>query len=602
MYCVTERLLHVDLSTVTVTEEKIPADIYRKYIGGRGLAAKLMLDMVEPGIDPLSEKNVLIFSVGPAAGTGLQGSDRICLAAKSPLTGLLFNCSMGGIFASTFKSAGFDALAIKGKAGSPKYLLLGWNGVEILDAGAIIGKSPREVLTYFSDKYKNFEVCTVGVAGENLVSYAGIFHPRLKGRGGIAGRGGIGAIMASKNLKAIVIEKEVVVANKKTIAVASEDKFKEIRVDVGKKLIQNVKHFTNFGTAAGVKMINDLGAMATRNLDDEVFEKARDICGESLKERFYKKNIACNNCPVACGKLCDIDGKLVKGPEYETLYSMGSMVGVGDLGSIIRASDLCDQYGLDTITMGVSIAFAIECFLQGYLTKDQTGGLELRFGDPDLILELIAKTANLEGIGKLLAKGTRKMAEILGGDTWKYAYQVKGLELAGHSPRALKVMAVGYATGTRGGSHQDTRPRYAPDFKVFDGKEALAVSTQNLSAIGDSLIQCRFLMEASFGPVLSETYTELLEAMMGWKMDVAELNEIGARIWHAERQFNVREGVSRECDSLPYKVTHEKIKSGPLEGEFVPPAKLEEMLDEYYRLRSCDSNGIPQSDALLNTK
>ena len=266
--------------------------------------------------------------------------------------------------------------------------------------------------------------------------------------------------------------------------------------------------------------------------------------------------------------------------------------------SIVKANNLCNDYGMDTITMGVTIAFAIECFERDIISKDGAGGCDLRFGDGDLILSLIEDTARRQGIGNLLAEGTKRMSQVLGGDAWKYAYQVKGLEVAGHSPRALKVMSIGYATGTRGGSHHDTRPRYGPSFSDYEGKVEQAIASQNVSAVGDSLTQCRFIMEAGCGIVFNHMYINLLEAVTGWSPSVTELNEIGERICNMERIFNVREGICRKDDTLPYRVIWEEIPQGPLKGQRTTPEKLEELLDSYYQLRGWDNNGIPSSKTL----
>ena len=588
-------LAKVNLNTQKFTIETIPSDSLRKFLGGRGLAAKIMLEMVKPGIDPLSQDNILVFATGPIAGTGVQGSDRVCIAAKSPLTGLFFHCSMGGRFGSTLRQAGYDAVVIIGKADEPKYIFVNEGNIEIRNAGELMGKSPGEVLASLSTKMKDFEVCATGIAGENLVRYAGIVHPRRKGRHGIAGRGGLGTVMASKNLKAIAIKRD----KKGSIrGISSNALLRDVRERIQNNLNTATKRLTLLGTPFGVQLINSLGGLGTRNLNDETFEYADDISGEKLRDNYYQKNIGCHSCPIACGKLCELGGQLLKNPEYETLYALGSMVGVGDLDSIIKANNLCDKYGLDTISTGVSIAFAIECFEKGILSKEETNGYNLSFGDGDLILTLIEDIAQRKGIGNLLAEGTKRMSQILGRDSWKYAYQVKGLELPGHSARGLKVMSIGYATGARGGSHQDTRPRYGPGMSDFEGKVEQAIASQNVSAVGDSLIQCRFVMEAGCGINFNDIYTQLLEATTEWVPNTTELNVIGERIWNMERIFNLREGICRDDDTLPYKVMWEEVPRGPLKGQKTSLGKLKELLDRYYQLRGADENGIPRREVI----
>lgn len=593
---VMERVAHVNLSTQRIDIEKISDETFRKLLGGNGLAAKIMLERASSGIDALSPENILIFATGLLTGTGIQGSDRVCIAAKSPLTGLFFYSTMGGRFASALKQSGYDAVVVTGKADKPKYVFLDKGNVEIRDAEELKGRSPKEVLTSISSKIRDFEVCTTGIAGENLVKYAAIVHPRINGRDGVAGRGGLGTVMGSKNLKAIVVKR----SEKEKLKIHSETLLKDVMVTIQANLNSNlkIKHLTLLGTSSGILKMNTLGTLGTRNLTDETFEYAESISGERLRDHYYRKNISCHSCPVACGKLCELGGKFLKNPEYETLYALGSMVGVNNLDTIIAANKLCDEYGLDTITMGVSIAFAIECFERGILSKREAGGHELRFGDGDLILTLVEETARRQGIGNLLAEGTKRMSQILGGESWKYAYQVKGLEIPGHSARALKVMSIGYATGPRGGSHQDTRRQYEPSMIDYDGKVEQAIPSQNMCAVGDSLIQCRFVMETGCGKNFNDVYSNLLEAVTGWRPDTAELNEIGERIFNMGRIFNVREGISGKDDILPYRVMEEGIPRGPLAGQRTPPEKLAELLDKYYQLRGWDENGIPQVQTL----
>lgn len=588
------RLGKVNLSTGIITTETLPDDIFKKLLGGRGLATKIMLEIISPGVNPLSEENALIFATGPITGTGVQGSDRVNLTAKSPLTGLVFHCSMGGRFASTLKHAGYDVVAIMGKSDTPKYILVNEGRIDVCDGSELMGKSPQEVLASLSTKIKDLEVCAIGIAGENLVRYANIIHPRLNGRPGVAGRGGLGAVMGSKNLKAVVVQH----GEKSEVEVHSDPLLRDIKHRIQTALSERTAHLTSIGTAFGVKVINALGALGTRNVREETFEMASAISGERLRDEYYRKNISCYSCPVACGKLCDLDGRLVKNPEYETLYALGSMVGVGDPEAIMRANILCDEYGLDTMSMGVTTAFAIDCFENGFISAQRAGSRTLRFGDAGLVLALIEETAHRHSIGDLLAEGTRRMSEILGGDSWKYAYQVKGLEIAGHSPRVVKNLAIGYATNTRGGSHQDARPRYIEGMDTYVGKVELAIADQHLSAVGDSLVQCRFVMESALGREFNSEYSNLLKAVTGLDLSPAELNEIGERIFNMERVFNVREGIQRKDDTLPFKVMREGIPEGLHKGERIDQKKLEELLVNYYQVRGWNENGIPHKETI----
>ena len=594
MFGVTGRLARVDLGSGTVAIEAIPNSTFTRLLGGNGLAADIILRGVPPGVDPLSPENILVFATGPLVGTGIQGTDRLCIAAKSPLTGLFFDSYLGGRFASTLKQAGFDALAVVGKADAPKYIVLSDGGVEIRGAEGLVGKSPKEAMLDLTAEMKDVEVCSIGAAGENLVRYACIVHPRRTARSGVAGRGGLGAVMGAKNLKAVVAQR----GQKDKLKVYSSGGLKELKPQIQVNLDEKTKHLQTMGTAFGVGLINSLGALVSMNATEETFADAESISGERLRNQYYRRNISCHSCPVACGKLMELDGELVKNPEYEAIYALGTMVGLGDIETIARANELCDEYGLDAISVGVTIAFAIECFQKGLLSAEECQGYDLRYGDGRLILSLIEATARRRGIGNLLAEGSRRMSQAVGKDSWKYAYHVKGLELAGHSARAHKVLSIGYATGTRGGTHQDRRPRYGPGMRSYEGKVEQAVASQNQTAVGDSLVQCRLVMEAGLGIGFNENYTNLLAAVTGWGPDATELNVIGERICNMERLFNVREGISRKDDTLPYRAMWEAVPPGATPGELTPPETLEAMLNSFYTLRGWDQNGIPTKETL----
>jgi aldehyde:ferredoxin oxidoreductase len=587
-------LADINLSQESVTVKTISEDVLKKFLGGNGIAVNEISNRLAPGIDAFSPENILVFATGPLTATDVYGNDRLCVAAKSPLTNLFFDSILGGRLASSLKSTGFGALAVTGKAKRLSYLLVSPNSIQIHDASNLQGKSPQEVHDFFSSKYEGCETCAIGIAGENKIRYASIVHSRENNRGGIAGRGGLGAVMGSKNLKAIVIQRG---ENRKT-EISSPDKLKILMGPYLSSFKEKNAHFSIVGTPGGVKFFNYLGGFGTRNLQDEMFEGADSINGDYLKNNYYKKNISCFRCPIACGKLCLVDSQLVKNPELETVYAFGGMNGISNIEAIIRANTLCDKYGMDTISMGVSLAFIVECTEKGLLPPSISSEHKICFGNDLQLVELITDTANRKGIGDLLAEGTRRMAEIIGNDTWKYTHQVKGLEICAHSARISKVLSIGYATNTRGGTHQDARPSYGPGCGNYEGKALAAVNSQHLSSIGDSLILCRFIMEGGLGSSLNETYCDILEAITGWRPSATELKEIGERIVNLERIFNVKEGVNRNQDTLTYRIMNEEIPRGPSKGQRTPPEKLQEMLDEYYSLRGWDKNGIPEQSTL----
>jgi len=362
----------------------------------------------------------------------------------------------------------------------------------------------------------------------------------------------------------------------------------------------------NLGTPVLVNMINTIGGLGVRNLQEEQSSRAPEIGGEKLKELFFERNDTCFGCPIACGKTLRLPpeqgGLRWKMPEYETLFSLGSMVDNWDAASMLKLNSLCDQYGLDTISMGVTISFALECFEKGYLTARDTGGKNLRFGNPALLLDLVEETGQRIGFGDLLAEGSFRLAEWLGKDSANLLYCFKKVEVAGHSARALKGMSLGYATATRGGSHHDARPtlQYAGEFDRTNAQiaPAFAFRTQNFTAMNDSLTQCRFASERGFGGVINENYVKMINAVTGWDLTLEAIEKIGERIYNLERVFNCREGVSRKDDALPYRTSTEPIPDGPSKGMHTPPEEFASMIEDYYRLRGWDSNGIPTREKI----
>jgi aldehyde:ferredoxin oxidoreductase len=362
----------------------------------------------------------------------------------------------------------------------------------------------------------------------------------------------------------------------------------------------------NLGTPVLVNMINTVGGLGVRNLQEEHSPRAPEIGGERLKELFFERNDTCFGCPIACGKTFRLpvsqEGLRWKMPEYETLFSLGSMLDNWDPASLLKLNALCDQWGLDTISMGVTLSFAIECFEKGFLTPQDTGGRTLRFGDAEMILELVEETGKRQGFGDALAEGSFRLAQRIGKGAADLLYCFKKVEAAGHSARALKGMAIGYSTATRGGSHHDARPTLLY-MGEFDRKQAqiapsFALRTQNFTALDDSLTQCRFASERGYGGLINENYLKMINGVTGWSLNLAEVESIGERIYNLERAFNCREGVSRKDDNLPRRVANEPIPSGASQGMYCSPQEFNGMLDEYYRLRGWDANGIPSAEKL----
>jgi aldehyde:ferredoxin oxidoreductase len=590
------RMLHVDLTTGQVAIETFDEAFARDYLGGNGFAVRLLYERLAAGIDPLAPANMVVFAVGPATDTLIPGATRCCAATKSPLTGLFCDSTFGGMFASMQKRAGFDAISITGRASQPVYVLVHEEGAEIKPATDLWGQYTRETNHAIHDREAaEVEVLSIGPAGENLVRFACVVHTWDKSRDGVAGRGGLGAVMGSKHLKAVAV------TGRRKTTMADPTAVKALLNDIREPLKVGTAGLKQYGTTILVNMINKIGALGVRNLQTEYYDKAEAISGETFREAYFDKDTTCFKCPVACGKDFHVqDGEYAgtrwKMPEYETIFALGSMLDNVHKGSIVKANELCDQLGMDTISLGVTLSFAFECFEKGLLDQERTGRA-LTFGDYHTILDLIEATAYRRGIGEALAEGSVRLAAQLGGTARQYLYAVKGMEMPAHSARVLKGMSLGYATATRGGSHHDTRPtlQYATDHDNTTpaGKPEFAVKNQHFTAVGDSLTQCRFVSERGFGSMLGESYPRLINAVTGWHLSLADVERIGERIWNLERAFNVREGVRRSQDVLPYRVMYEPVPEGMHQGMHCPPEELNAMLDAYYALRGWTSEGVP---------
>jgi len=592
------KILYIDLSKEGVKTKETNEKLARNYFGGVGFGAKILYEEVKPKADPLSPDNILIITAGPISGLSFMGAGRTTFVSKSPLTNGWMHSNMGGSFAAHMKFAGYDTIVIKGKASEPVMIKIDDENVEILPAEELWGKGAIGAQKIFKEKYgKEYDTFAIGPAGENLVRYACIIGSGARA----AGRGGLGGVMGSKNLKLVAVK------GSKKVEIADPEGFKEFRKGFTKKITQKLVNYTLYGTPIIVNPINEIhGGLGTRNWQEETFNGAHKISGEVLKEKHFVRNTACFGCPVACGKVFrslrnpEITSE---GPEYESIYALGSACGVDDPNVLIEADRKCDEYGLDTISTGLSIAFIMECYEKGLISEEELDGIKANFGNSEALLTFIDKIAKREGVGNLLAEGTKRMAEKVGKDSWKFAIHVRGLEIAGHSPRVLKSMAIGYAVSNRGGSHHDGRPgpEYAmqpEEKKKVDGKARLNYEINLWTTIGDSLIVCHFV-ENVLGTSLNENHLKLINLVTGFDMSIEELRDIAHRIYTLERCFNIREKeVAREEDTLPWRILHERIPKGSAAGFGVTPEELNKMLEEYYLLRGWDENGIPTEKEL----
>jgi aldehyde:ferredoxin oxidoreductase len=589
------RILFVDVTTGASRIEPVPEALARSLLGGNGFAARLLLDHVPPGVDAYDPANAVIFAVGPVTDTTVPGNSRACVAGKSPLTGLFFDSTFGGRFPATMKRTGFDAIVITGCAAEPVYVKVTEAGAELRPARSLWGQTTRDaVQAIHAVEGGDADVMAIGPGGERLVRFSAM-GTYWKNREAFAGRGGLASVLGSKRVKAVVV------AGARKTEVADPAALKALLEQQREPLKTGTKALSIYGTPFLVKPINTLGALGSYNLRQEVFAEAVAISGEEMHAHFHDRDTTCLKCPVACGKQYEVrEGELAglkaKMPEYETIFAFGSMLGNAHAGSLARANDLCDLLGLDTISMGVTLAFVCEAVERGWLTERELG-LPFGWGDWRGMLRLVEMTAMREGFGDRLAEGAWRLAESVHPEGTRLVYAVKRLELPAHSARALKGMSIGYATATRGGSHHDTRPtpQYAQSFdrRSPDGKPEFAVRSQHFTAVDDSLVLCRFTSERGFGLYVDEPYARMVRAITGWGMTVEELERVGERVINLERLFNVREGVRRENDALPWRVMHEPIPDGPSAGAYCPPQELDGMLDRYYALRGWGPDGVP---------
>ena len=609
MFGYMNKILRVDLSSGKITEEFPDENTLRTYLGGAGLASKYLFDEIKKGIDPLGSENKLIFMTGPLTGTTSPSTGRYSVVAKSPLTGAWGQANSGGFWGRDFKRSGFDGVIFEGISPKPVYLVTNEGKVELKDAKDIWGKNTSETTRIIKEKLgDSFNVSCIGIAGENLVKYAAIMNDCDKPYyGRAAGRCGLGAVMGSKNLKAIAS------SGKMKIEVADPEKYKEEAKQRYEWVNQSLLKMTIevYGTAAVVDLTNVKGGFPTNNWQTGVCSFAEKLNATTINETILVGRKPCFACPIACGRLAEIKEGPYKskgeGPEYESLGALGAMCGVDNLEAVTLAHFLCNEYGTDTISAGNTIGFAMECYQKGILTKEDTGGLELNFGDADLLIDLVHKIGKREGIGDMLAEGTRIMANKLGKDSMRFAMHVKGLELPAYDSRAAKITGLAYATANRGGDHITAYiegPAFmAMPFMIVDDadvgdplvetpKTAKVVKDfEDAFGVFDAIGGCKFM-----GMVLSaEDWASLISKVMGYEFSAGDFRKTGERIYNLERMFNMREGLTRADDTLPPRLLEEPLPEGPAEGQVV---NLDILLDAYYDYRGWDKNGKPTPEKL----
>jgi aldehyde:ferredoxin oxidoreductase len=603
------KILRVDLSKETISEEEVREDWAKKFIGGAGLATQYLYQEISKGADPLGAENLLIFMTGPLTGTASASASRYSVVAKSPLTGIWGHGNSGGSFGPALKQSGYDGIIFQGISPQPVYLSIVDGKPKLCDARRLWGKTVPETEDLIQeDSNKKMTIASIGPAGENLVRYAAIMNNRHRA----IGRCGLGAVMGAKRLKAIAC------SGKAQITLANPDGFREIakkQFDFFNESMLKVG-FESFGTNMVSDMVNIRGGYPTRNWQEGVFEQIEEVNGQALTDKIFVKGVSCFACPIACGRGTEIkegpwEGNHGEGPEYETVNTFGAMCGVSDLNAITMANYLCNEYGLDTISAGSTIAFAMECYEKGILNKTITGGVELKFGDEKLIVDLVHRIARREGIGDLLAEGTRSVSEKLRQGSEHFAMHVKGLELPAYDPRAAKITGLGYVTANRGGDHItayvqgptfiDTPFLVVEDSKIEDPfvanpKEVkVVVDLENALTMFDCIGACKFM-----GILLpAEDYVDLIAAATGWNLGVDDFRKSGERIYNLMRVFCVREGNTRESDILPRRLMEDPLPGGPSKGMVIEKETLEMLKDAYYEIRGWDKEtGKPTVEKL----
>ncbi len=598
------KLLRVNLTDGTWRDEPLTNELAERYIGGAGMAACILYHELQPGLDPFSPENKVIFLTGPVEGTMIPTASRIGLYGKSPLTNSFFHSSAGGHFAPELKYAGYDGIIFEGKAGQPVYLFIDDGQIALRDATRFWGMNTNRVqLELFEELGSDeLQIAAIGPAAERLVRFACVICGCRA-----LGRGGLGAVLGAKNVKAIVVRGQgsVEVPDMRRMKGFLDELFARFSANPATSEI-----LPRYGTPVLVHANNSLGLFGYKNWQDEFFPAAEGLSGDTMRTKIVKRDKACFACPARCGKFSIIgagpyEGVCNEGPEYEDIFSLGSMCGHNDIEVVAAAERLCDDLGVDAIETGVAIAFAMECSERGLLRAEDTDGMELKFGRAELIVPLVEKIALRTGrLGKLLAEGVQRASEVIGNGSQHFAMHNKGLSFAGHSARGMPGFALGYATGPRGGSHHDGRPTGERTGLVpreaIEGKGEYTARINHLNIFTDSLIVCH-LTESIWGPLdVGEIAVKCLNAASGMNMTLDEARRAAERIWNLIRAFAVREGYRREHDRLPPRFMEEPIPSGPSRGMVITRQMLDNLLDQYYEFRGWDKKtGIPTRERLL---
>ena len=595
------RVLQVDLTTGKTSVEPLNEDYAKKYIGGIGLGIRMWLDYSKAGVDPFSPDNPLILANGPISGTMWPtGGNGHAFVSKSPQSYGVGEAKAHGSFGTELKRAGYDVVVIKGKAEKPVYMWIDDDSIQLLDASHLMGKSPSDTEDAIRGELGDYyiRVASIGMAGEKLARMACIINDKTRA----AGRTGLGAVMGSKNLKAIAVR------GTRDITVAKLDEFMEYVKEFHERMKgPATQKYRTLGTPENVLVHNSLSCMPTRNYNNSRFEGAEKVSGEVLNEKFVAKIIGCSSCAMRCEHMVVVGEGPYKNTmtrmEYETLWALGPYCGVDRLDAIIKGMELSNYYGMDAISAGVIVGFAMDCYENGILSQAELGVTEAQFGNAEVMVQLVDKMGKREGVGDLLADGAKFAADKIGKDSEKLAVTIKGVESTGYDLRCLKTAALGFAVSFRGADH-NRHGAYAFDVKgkvnrlvAEKGRGKMVRDMEDVYNLIDSFIVCKF----SRGTYYKELpdMAKLYSLVTGFEVTADDLKKAGERIQNAARLFNIREGLGRKDDTLPYKVMHDPIPDeGPSKGAFVTQAELDLLLDDYYESRGWTKEGVPTAEKL----
>jgi aldehyde:ferredoxin oxidoreductase len=610
LYGYAGKILHVDLTKGKISTEQPTEEFYKTYLGGSAMGTYYLFKNTPAGADPLGPQNTLAFMISPTTGVSISGQSRMNVTAKSPLSGLIGDSQVGGFFPAELKFAGFDGIVIAGKSPKPVYLWLHDGEAELRDASQLWGKITGEVEKTIREELGDpkIQVAQIGPAGEKLARFAAIMNMCNRANG----RTGMGAVMGSKNLKAIAVRGHQKVKTADPAAIIKLARLGPKRVQD----IPDMKGLQDFGTASVLNYQNISGGLPTRNYTSGTFEQAENLSGETMAETILKHNDTCYACVVRCKRVVETEYKndhfdpLYGGPEYETLGTMGSYCGVGDINAVSIAHQICDEYGLDTIACGATIAFAMDCFEHGYLTLKDTDGIDLRFGNADAMLAMVKKIAKREGLGDLLANGSAYAAKKIGHGAEDLVIAVKNHELPAHMPQVKRSLALIYAVNPFGADHQSSEhdPGYTPDTASYNlermaevglthpmsdrlldrEKVKMALTTEINYCFMDTAVLCQFVYGPAWQVYGPKDEAELIRATTGWDWTVDDVQKIGERRLNMLRAFNAREGAGREQDTLPKRIFDEPLKGGASDGVSVTRKELEDALDIYYEMCGWD--------------